>query len=135
MNKFFTCLSVAVVATSLAGCGKRLPQIYNVNQHIMPYEVENLTDQQREERIMLAASKNGWSCKKVDAQKLICRLMARGHSATIDIDHNKNYFSINYLESSNLRYNNGKIHPTYNKWIKKLEQTISKNVGLVKLEG
>ena len=44
------------------------------------------------------------------------------------------YFSINHVESSNLRYKNGKIHPTYNRWIKKLEQVIEKNLGLVKIE-
>jgi hypothetical protein len=134
MKKILLSTSLVVLATTLTGCGKRLPQVYNVNRHVMPFEVANLTDAQREERLRLAAGKNGWSCQKVDAKKLICRLRARDHSATIDIDHNKHYFSINHVESSNLRYKNAKIHPTYNRWIKKLEQVIEKNLGLVKIE-
>ena len=134
MKKMLLSASLVVLATALTGCGKRLPQVYNVNRHAMPFEVANLTDTQREERLRLAAGKKGWSCQKVNTTKLICRLRAREHSATVDIDHNKHYFSINHVESSNLRYKNGKIHPTYNRWIKKLEQIIEKNLRLVKLD-
>ncbi len=133
MKKIFMSTAITTMLLSITACGHRVQPVYNVNRHVMPLEAENLSDKQRGERIRLAASKRGWSCREVAAQKLICRVTARSHRASVDVDHNKHYFSINYLDSSNLRHKKGRIHPKYNKWIKRLEQAIVKTVGLVQL--
>ena len=72
----------------------------------------------------------GWIPQKVTANSYIGLYKKRALMAKIKVLFNTSTFTIKHLESSNLDYDasDQSIHPTYNKWIQKLEHDIRKRV-------
>lgn len=115
-------LSVALVI-GLTGCS-RVANIYNVQNHEVPPIATKLANKEIGQKIIQAAAYKGWDCKDSGNNKLACSLQVREHHADVEIIYNHNDFSINLLDSKNLKGSNGKIHRNYNKWIKSLEKEI-----------
>ena len=44
------------------------------------------------------------------------------------IQYDASHFSIQYKDSQRLNFRDGKIHPNDNKWVKNLEQFITKEI-------
>lgn len=108
----------------LAAC-KTVP-VYNVtNEPVNNVSVEtNLTLDQVEKVIVGAAIKRGWKPRVVNSGLIEARLDLRQHSAIVNIAFTSSAYSINYVDSQNLHYNNGKIHRNYNNWVTNLSRDI-----------
>ena len=60
------------------------------------------------------------------------RIIVRGkHTVVVSIPYDTQHFSINYKDSINMNYNEGKIHPNYNKWVADLEQALMVNISRI----
>mgnify|MGYP000182553789 CR=1 FL=1 len=88
----------------------------------------NLTLEQVEKVIVGAAIKRGLKPRIVNPGLVEARLDLRQHTAIINIAFTPSAYSINYVDSQNLHYDNGKIHRNYNNWINGLSRDIQ--VGL-----
>ena len=121
MKKSILLMSVSISMLGLTSCTLKTRPVHTGQTQSMPSVASLLTDQKRSSLIELAAIKNGWRCQKFSDEKSKCTLNKRDHSATVEISHNKKSYTINYLDSANLKYKQGQIHQQYNKWIKNLE--------------
>lgn len=106
--------------------------IYNVDYHATALASDNLTLKQIRTRIITAATARGWQCKDAGKNRLICEILVRQrHQAQVEIRYNQKGFSIQNVFSKNLNYKDGKIHRSYNRWVKKLEASIAKSLNSV----
>lgn len=125
MKNVIYILLVIVGTSGIVGCSRDVP-IYNVEQHAMPIHARNLSTPEISRRIQCALSNRKWTCHQTTPNTLVCQVERRAHAATVQIDYNQQCFSINFVDADNLRYENGTIHPKYNKWVKLMETDILK---------
>jgi len=73
-----------------------------------------------------AAIGRRWSVTKVEPGKITCSLMVRQHTAVVDVVYDDKYFSIVYVDSSNMKYDpvGGAINKHYNNWVRNLARDI-----------
>lgn len=121
---FLTFLSYTLFLT---GCHKRV-LIENVDHHPMPSHVENMKNDVIARSIIETAYKRGWICQKTQYNKIVCHCKRRNHQATIEILFSNHDFSINHVSTNNMKSENGKIHPKFNKWVRLLEKEIYQNL-------
>jgi DNA-directed RNA polymerase specialized sigma54-like protein len=90
--------------------------IYNIESASVP---SGVTLKQVEKSIRKALVQKGWSVKEKSDGIIIADILVRDHSAEIMIKYNTSTYSINYVESNNLKYNAKKktIHKNYNNWV------------------
>ncbi|MCK5854993.1 MAG: hypothetical protein KAG56_07200 [Sulfurovaceae bacterium] len=71
-----------------------------------------------------------WIPQKVSPNAYIGTYKRRDLRAQIQVNFNTSTFNIKHLSSKNLEYDSSDetIHPTYNKWIERLEADIRKRV-------
>jgi flagellar capping protein FliD len=69
----------------------------------------------------------GWQMKEETPGHIVGTLFLRSHMAKIDITYTLDEFSINYRDSTNLKYDaaNNSIHKNYNGWIQNLNNAIN----------
>lgn len=118
----FVLLSVFI----LAAC-KTTP-VYNIEQSHVP---ANITAKQVEKNIIKALIQKGWQVKANANGTILAEIMVRTHTARIEISFDASQYSINYVDSTNLKYNAKKntIHKNYNNWIIYIDRLIQ--TGLV----
>ncbi|PCH94967.1 MAG: hypothetical protein COB83_10005 [Gammaproteobacteria bacterium] len=118
----FALLSVFI----LAAC-KATP-VYNVEQSHVP---ANISVKQVEKNIIKALMQKGWQVKANENGVIQAEIMVRTHTARIEISFTASQYSINYVDSTNLKYNASKntIHKNYNNWIIYIDRLIQ--TGLV----
>jgi hypothetical protein len=129
--KKITSLKIIILATTLLlliGCRSN-PVVYNVNAPVLTYGQTKPTLEQVEKEIVVAATSLGWSVKRVEPGKVTATLLVRQHRAVVDIGFTVDNFNITYSDSENLKYDGTNIHSNYNRWIKRLENTISTRVS------
>jgi hypothetical protein len=68
----------------------------------------------------------GWAMKEQQPGKIVATLALRTHLAVVNIDYDTAAYSINYADSSELKYDaaKGTIHKNYNGWIQNLNNAI-----------
>jgi hypothetical protein len=92
-----------------------------------------VTAEQVERAIMAAGIQLTWKIQKIEPGIMEGSIESRELSAKITIKYDPSQYSITYKESSaGFKYSDGKIHPTYNKWIRNLDKEIQKSILLVK---
>jgi hypothetical protein len=128
MKKFIYVVLGVIFAGSITGCSHK--PIYNVEHHAMPAEAKKLTSQEIGQRIRQAVAKRDWRCDETTPCVLICHHERRTHKAIVQIDYNRDFFSIHNVKTENLNYSAGTIHPKYNKWIKNMEKDIVRALSL-----
>jgi len=79
--------------------------------------------------IIKAAQGRRWKVKEIGPGELVAMVQVRSHTATVTITYSPKSYSIVYKDSTNLKYNNGKIHRNYNKWVTFLKQDIDLELG------
>jgi hypothetical protein len=131
MSKLRTLASLLIVL-AIAACVSHATPIYNV-EHSSFNATGPLDDRRAEQAIKTAGSKIGWEMETVRPGLIRGTLNLREHLAVIDIDYDTEGFSINYVDSENLNYDEGKnaIHKSYNKWIGILERRIRAEASAV----
>ncbi len=110
----------------LSACRSLVP-VMDINNTNFP---TGHTLEEVENAIINGASVKGWQMRKVEPGKMRGQLNMRGkHQAVIDIFYTKDYYSIKYVNSMGLKYENGKIHPNYNRWIHNLRYAITNQLN------
>jgi len=108
---------------AFAGCGSGDPVVNFSNSPIVAQSgKKNVEDVKR--GIILSGSRIGWQMQDVKPGTLYATLFQRGRMAKVEINYTADTYSITYRDSSNLEYNNGVIHGTYNKWVTHLHRNI-----------
>jgi len=76
--------------------------------------------------IKTAGTGLGWQMKEETPGHIVGSLYLRSHVAVVDITYTLDDYSINYKDSTNLKYNPGSnsIHSSYNRWIGNLTKAI-----------
>lgn len=113
----------------LSGC-TTIPMPSYVNQPIASsnYSLESNTMESVEKSIVRAGVSLGWIVKKRSDGELAATLNIRSHQLSILITHDTETLSVQYLDSKNLKYKNGKIHRQYANWVTNLIRTINANI-------
>jgi hypothetical protein len=83
-----------------------------------------LTTEQVKKVILTAASQRRWTASERDKNRIRLSYSRGKHSAVIDVVYSAKKYSIVYVDSSNLNFEGGSIHPTYNSWVKSLKEGI-----------
>ena len=139
LNSKMRVLAVLALVGVMAVAGCRSAQIASVQSQ--PYGSSGLnysdalTLEDYEKAIIRAGSKRGWIFSRVGPGHLVGTVDVRGkHSAAVDVVFDTETFSILYKDSQNLDYNPTKnqIHPSYNSWVKFLEQDIKSEIQALK---
>lgn len=84
--------------------------------------------------IKKGSTSKGWSVKKEKDGLFTVRQYIKGkYLVVLSVPYNANGYSINYKESTNLKYNSAEntIHKSYNKWVANLERNINSYLNKV----
>lgn len=121
--KFLRALLVLALVLGLGAC--KTTTIYNV--HRASFGISKpATDEAIERAIIEAGRRKGWAIKPVEPGKMRGVLSKRRHVAVVAITYSGTDFSIQYLDSTNLKHDGDSIHKAYNKWVKELEVAIQR---------
>ncbi|WP_394126530.1 hypothetical protein [Vibrio hepatarius] len=123
----FKLFSSLLLALLLVGCGRVQP-VMNVEDTPVGY---NLQSKQVKMAIMQAATNRGWVVEEVSPGEFNAKLHVRSHYAEVKIPFNSKFYSILYLNSDNLRAEDGKIHRNYNRWVNNLNVDIKRQLSLI----
>jgi hypothetical protein len=78
----------------------------------------------RAQQIRRAGASLGWRMQDI-RPGVIRAVYTRGsHQAVVDVVFDPRTFSIRYVSSLDLNYDGAQIHPTFNGWVRNLEQAI-----------
>ncbi|MGD8784985.1 MAG: hypothetical protein PVF28_05395 [Thioalkalispiraceae bacterium] len=128
--KKFAFIALLISIFSVAGCGSNDPVVnYNNSPIVAKSGNKNLKDVKR--AIVLAGSRLGWQMQSIQPGIIQATLFSQGHMAKVEISYSTESYSINYKDSSNLKYNGQTIHGTYNKWVEKLHGAIRTNLARI----
>ena len=106
--------------------------IYNIENELIPTNSsgEPPSLEVVEKAILAACRRKGWSSRKVSEGVIEASIYVRSHKATVEITFDENVFNIDYKNSENLDYSNGRIHRNYNKWVIILTRVIQSQLGI-----
>lgn len=120
----------ALLALTLAGgCATPTP-VLNLSDQQVSTDKKGTTAEDVRGAIRRAAAGLGWQTKDDGPGKLSSTLMLRQHVASVGIDYDATKYSIQYKDSSNLRYDaaKGTIHRNYNTWVQNLNKAIQREL-------
>lgn len=94
---------------------------------------KSIKSQDVEQAIITAAGINQWTIDKREPGELTATLNVRNkHSISVKIPYTAETYSLQYLNSSNMKYENkdgvASIHPFYNRWVKNLRDSIDREL-------
>ncbi|MDD1791865.1 hypothetical protein L4D06_04790 [Enterovibrio makurazakiensis] len=121
------CLVLLAVVVGLVGCGRVQP-IKNVESVPVAFNVPVLSVKQA---IMESGADRGWIMTETAPGVIRGELFVRSHRAVIDVTYSDKSYSIDYVDSENLKYSDGKIHRNYNRWINNLDVDIRKHLAVL----
>lgn len=125
--KFGAPLLALLLAWPLAGCMRQAPLKNLLNQPVTGAAGGGLSSDQVKRAILAACQKREWVARELSPGVISATLDVRNkHSAQVEIPYTGASYSINYKNSSGLKYNaqNGTIHNQYNNWVLYLRQDI-----------
>ena len=114
----------------LAGCGRVQP-VMNVEDTPVAH---NLQSKQVKSAIYESAENRGWLVSEIKPGLIRAELYVRSHHAVVDIPYNDKFYSILYVESENLKYDDGEIHRNYNRWVNNLNVDIKRKLAQMAAE-
>lgn len=128
MNLKIALATVAAVVI-LVGCGRATVPVVNYNDVGFTTTSKKPTLAQVKKAILTAAETKGWLVNDKGPGKMDATLTVRGkHTVIVLITYSTSTFSINYVDSTDMKYGlkNGEpsIHPYYNEWVQELEDAI-----------
>ncbi|CCO23431.1 hypothetical protein [Maridesulfovibrio hydrothermalis] len=133
-NLRIVALVLIACAVFLGGC--RTARIQNVElAPIISSGQHQKTMEDVKKAIISAGYGLGWQMSDIAPGHLVATLNIRSHQAVVDITYTPETYSINYKDSTNLKYNGETIHSNYNKWIKNLTNAINRELGAVPNSG
>jgi hypothetical protein len=119
---------VCFIGLLAAGCDHRGVPL----NRAVPVEMTQPTDPKvMESAIEMSLARRHWTIKERAPGRYVAELAEKKHSATIAIVYDAQNARIDYVNSSNLMYENGAggetIHRNYNNWVKNLANDIKVN--------
>ena len=119
------------LALLLIGCAP-MP-VHNVDNAPVNITNSNYDLSDVTKAIKAAGSGLGWQMKEESPGHIVGSLYLRTHVAIVDITYTLDDFSINYKDSTNLKYNasSNTIHKNYNGWIQNLTNAINVQLSTV----
>ena len=118
-------ISLVLVLLFLSfGCAKKVP-VYNIEKQAI---VADIPTENIEKAILKSGIELGWKMYVINPGVIKAVLHLRSHVAQARIDYSKSNYSITYLDSENLDYEDGNIHGSYNRWIRNLDLKIQSNL-------
>ena len=124
-SKLSNVVILSAVAFLLIACSPLPVQNVNnapINVSSTNYDLADVT-----KAIQRAGTGLGWQMKSETPGHIVGRLYLRTHVAVVDITYTLDDYSINYKDSTNLKYNagNNTIHKNYNGWIQNLTNAVN----------
>lgn len=111
--------SLALTLAALGACARTAPIQEGGGEFI-----GRGTMAQRADQIRRAGAGLGWRIEQQGSGLMRGTLNLRTHQAVVDIPYDTQRFSIRYVSSANLDYQNGLIHKNYNSWVQNLQNAI-----------
>ena len=126
----FSLLSCVLAAALLAGCATNV-KVVNVTDAPVRTNKKPVTMQDVAGAIRTAGTALGWTMLEDGPGKITGTLRLRTHVAVVAVTYDTTKFSINYKDSTNLKYDAEKdtIHHNYNGWIKNLDAAIQRELA------
>ncbi|WP_018174591.1 MULTISPECIES: hypothetical protein [unclassified Thioalkalivibrio] len=113
----------------LAGCRGTAP-VHDVSDTtVTDVHGERPNAEQMQQAIRNAGAALGWQMSETEPGLLEGRLSLRDHIAVVEIPYSDGAYSIRYKDSSNLDYEDGRIHPNYNNWVQNLDNQIRAEIS------
>jgi len=133
-RSFAQLLFLAVAMVLFVGCGGK--PVFNVNDASFNTVSGKEPALEDVTRAIVSASANSfpaWNMQVVKPGHIVATLHNRSHMAAVDIQYTTKGYSITRKETSNLKYNaeDGTIHPSYNKWIQRLDGNIRMKLNIL----
>lgn len=117
---FILLLGISLVF--LSGC--RMAPILNIDDQTVVSSKANYTEEDVKKAIVRAGAGLGWNMDADKPGHVLATLHLRTHMAQVDINYNKERYSITYKDSQDLQYDGTNIHKNYNGWIQNLDRAI-----------
>ena len=123
-SKLSNVIILSAVVILLVACAP-IP-VHNVNNAPINVSSSNYDLSDVTKAIQSAGTGLGWQMKEETPGHIVGSLYLRSHVAVVDITYTLDDYSINYKDSTNLKYNPGSnsIHSSYNRWIGNLTKAI-----------
>lgn len=123
-KKYFVLIFLSL---ALMGCSQLQPIMAVENAEV----TFNLPVSSVKKAILEAGAQRDWIMTETSPGIIRGDLSVRSHKAVIEITFNDKAYSINYVNSENLKYSDGKIHRNYNRWINNLSLDIRKKLSIL----
>lgn len=125
MKNLSRTLLAAAVLVLVAAC---VAPVHNVVSEPVVSR-RDVTQEEVKQAIISAGTGLGWKMMPQEDGRITGRLDIRRHVAIVDITYTADRFSINYVDSTNLKYDGRLIHRNYNNWIMNLENRIQATIA------
>ncbi|WAH58376.1 hypothetical protein LZ023_01950 [Pseudomonas silvicola] len=89
----------------------------------------NTSKEQVKQAILSTLSARKWTVESIGPDVIRAQVNVREkYSATVDIAYDANHYRINYRDSQELSYRDGKINRNYNRWVILLDRSIMRKL-------
>jgi hypothetical protein len=124
--RIFTCVMAALLMTACAPTMVRNVTDAPVVSNKAPLSLDDVRI-----AITRAGTGLGWVMIEEEPGLIKGTLRLRTHVAIVDVTYDTSTYSIQYVDSTNLNYNESKgtIHKNYNGWIQNLENAIQRELS------
>ena len=121
MSSLIRAAVLGLALAGLAGCTSK-PVLTPQEQLVVGH---NYNHEQVQQAILKAVANRGWTPRKVTPNLIQADILVRNtFYAAVDIHYSVSNFRINYRDSRELGYKDGKIHRNYNRWVSMLDRDI-----------
>jgi len=127
-SKLLNVVTVSALAVVLIACAPT--PVRNVENAPINVSSTNYDLSDVAKAIKSAGTGLGWQMKQETPGHIVGSIYLRSHVAVVDITYTLDEFSINYKDSTNLKYNaaSNTIHKNYNGWIQNLTNAINSHL-------
>jgi hypothetical protein len=124
LSKLAAYFAMAFVLVVTLGC--TIAPIHNVTNAPIATSAKSPSMADIGDAIKRAGAGLGWAMREQTPGKMVGTLNLRTHTAVVNVDYDTSTYSINYADSSELKYDaaKGTIHKAYNGWIQNLSNAI-----------
>ncbi len=132
LMRLFSLAAIMAVALSAQAGGKGQP--------LSSYENVSLMTKSKnaaEAAIILGATRRDWTAEVVSPELVRCKINVRNkHKVVVDVPHTEKSFSIRYVSSENMNYDEGSktIHRNYNRWVANLAKAIQEAAAVAAVQ-
>lgn len=93
------------------------------------------SNEEIQQAILKAAAERGWTVRRATPGLVQADITVRNtFFAAVDIRYSLSNFRIDYRDSRNLDYNDGKIHRNYNRWVYNLDKSIMRELQRIEAD-